>query len=478
MVRMELLSNFKRAAFNKRNRLFLIIFALCTTVFFVISLRTVFRDDDIWFAAKTVEFNLFDWIMYRWNSWSSRVFPEMMLWLLTPRPSSWPLLNTIVYMIGIVYFYKFYCLIRATKNRRTDVAAFAASCGFVWLLSQGTATESVFWLTGSVNYFWVGVLFLIAIYLPCAVFLRRKISIAQVLVSVIASAVTVLSHEQFGFILTLIYLVVLIYYLCQKNQPRKAIAQLALVTILLGVGVLCIVRASGSVLRIQQEINNWLPDMLTVPIAIRAESSIRWFMDSLINHTGVLLLIIWCLLCAILWRQRKRILAVFAGCFAGVFLLAKTIGLDVEFMLLLRELHFGGIINFHASWRYVGGFTQWIPVLFWSGALVMTIAAIAAAFDVKSRQKAAMGITGCLLAAIATAMLWASPTMYASGYRVVYVASLLLMLVVLLLIDRLAELKPQLKLDERDGDVRYRASNSGSSGSLPSKRALNRKSAL
>ena len=59
---MELLSNFKRAALDKRNRLFLVIFVLCTTVFFVMSLRTVFRDDDIWFAAKTVEFNLFDWI--------------------------------------------------------------------------------------------------------------------------------------------------------------------------------------------------------------------------------------------------------------------------------------------------------------------------------------------------------------------------------------------------------------------------------
>ena len=136
------------------------------------------------------------------------------------------------------------------------------------------------------------------------------------------------------------------------------------------------------------------------------------------------------------------ILAIFAGCFAGIFLLAKTIGLDVEFMLLLRELHLGGIVNFHASWRYVGGFTQWIPVLFWSCALVMTVAAIATAFDVKSRQKAAIGIMGCFLAAVATAMLWASPTMYASGYRVVYVASLLLMLVVLLLIGRLAELKP------------------------------------
>lgn len=442
MVRMELLSNFKRAAFDKRNRPFLFIFALCTAVFFVMSLRTVFRDDDIWFAAKTVEFNLFDWIVYRWNSWSSRVFPEMMLWLLAPRPYSWPLLNTVAYMIGAVYFYKFYHLIRVAKSYRMDIAAFAASCGFVWLLSQGAATESVFWLTGSVNYFWVGVLFLIAVYLPCAVFLQRKISTAQVLVSVTASAIAVLSHEQFGFILALIYLAVLIYCLCQKNQPKKVIVYLASATILLGTGVLCIVRASGSVLRIQQEINNWLPDMLTVPIAIRAESSIRWFMDSLINHTGALLLIIWCLLCVILWRQRKMILAIFAGCFAGIFLLAKTIGLDVEFMLLLRELHFGGIVNFHASWRYVGGFTQWIPVLFWSCALVMTVAAIATAFDVKSRQKAAIGIMGCLLAAVATAMLWASPTMYASGYRVVYVASLLLMLVVLLLTGRLAELKP------------------------------------
>lgn len=128
------------------------------------------------------------------------------------------------------------------------------------------------------------------------------------------------------------------------------------------------------------------------------------------------------------------------GGFASVFLLAKTIMLDVELMMLLRKVHFGGIVNFHASWRYVGGFTQWIPVIFWLCALVLTVAAIAVVFDTSYRQKAAMCIAGCFLAATATAVLWVSPTMYASGYRVVYVASLLLMLVVLLLIDRLGEL--------------------------------------
>ena len=210
-------------------------------------------------------------------------------------------------------------------------------------------------------------------------------------------------------------------------------------TVLLSIGVLCVVRASGNVLRIQQEINNWLPDMLTVPTAVRAESSIRWFMDIIINHTGASLSIVWCLLCIMLWRLHKKVLAIMG--FASVFLLAKTIMLDVELMMLLRKVHFGGIVNFHASWRYVGGFTQWIPVIFWLCALVLTVAAIAVVFGIRSRQKAAICITGCLLAATATAMLWVSPTMYASGYRVVHVASLLLMLVVLLLIDKLGELK-------------------------------------
>ena len=73
------------------------------------------------------------------------------------------------------------------------------------------------------------------------------------------------------------------------------------------------------------------------------------------------------------------------GGFASVFLLAKTIMLDVELMMLLRKVHFGGIVNFHASWRYVGGFTQWIPVIFWLCALVLTVAAIAVVFDTSYR---------------------------------------------------------------------------------------------
>lgn len=194
---MRLLGDINRTVLDRRNRPFPLIFVLCTAVFFIMSLRTVFRDDDIWFAAKTVEFGLFDWIAYRWNSWSSRVFPEMALWLLAPRSASWALLNTVAYMVGTVYFFKFYRLIRTAKNRKVDITALTASCTFVWLLSQGTATESVFWLTGSVNYFWVGALFLIAIYLPCAIFLQRKTSVAQTAVSSVASITTVLSHEQF-----------------------------------------------------------------------------------------------------------------------------------------------------------------------------------------------------------------------------------------------------------------------------------------
>ena len=437
---MKLLGDLKHTVLDKRNRPFLLIFVVCTAVFFIMSLKTVFRDDDIWFAAKTVEFSLFDWIIYRWSSWSSRVFPEMMLWLLAPRPAIWALLNTVAYMVGTVYLFKFYRSIRTVNNHKTDIAAFTASCAFVWLLSQGVATESVFWLTGSVNYFWVGALFLIAIYLPCVIFLRRKISVSQTVVSSIASVATVLSHEQFGFILTLIYLATLAWYLYQKSRSKKVAVLLAAMTVLLSIGVLCVVRASGNVLRIQQEINNWLPDMLTVPTAVRAESSIRWFMDIIINHTGASLSILWCLLCIMLWRLHKKVLAIMLGGFASVFLLAKTIMLDVELMMLLRKVHFGGIVNFHASWRYVGGFTQWIPVIFWLCALVLTVAAIAVVFDTSYRQKAAMCIAGCFLAATATAVLWVSPTMYASGYRVVYVASLLLMLVVLLLIDRLGEL--------------------------------------
>lgn len=437
---MKLLGDLKHTVLDKRNRPFLLIFVVCTAVFFIMSLKTVFRDDDIWFAAKTVEFSLFDWIIYRWSSWSSRVFPEMMLWLLAPRPAIWALLNTVAYMVGTVYLFKFYRSIRTVNNHKTDIAAFTASCAFVWLLSQGVATESVFWLTGSVNYFWVGTLFLIAIYLPCAIFLRRKISAAQTVVSSAASITTVLSHEQFGFILALIYLAVLAWYLYQKNRSKKVAVLLAVMTVLLSIGVLCVVRASGNVLRIQQEINSWLPDMLTVPTAVRAESSIRWFMDIIINHTGASLSIVWCLLCIMLWRLHKKVLAIMLGGFASVFLLAKTIMLDVELMMLLRKVRFGGIVNFHASWRYVGGFTQWIPVIFWLCALVLTVAAIAVVFDTSYRQKAAMCIAGCFLAVTATAMLWVSPTMYASGYRVVYVASLLLMLVVLLLIDRLGEL--------------------------------------
>jgi len=142
--------------------------------------------------------------------------------------------------------------------------------------------------------------------------------------------------------LTLIYLAILAWCLHQKSRSKKVVALLTAMTVLLSIGVLCVVRASGNVLRIQQEINNWLPDMLTVPTAVRVESSIRWFMDIIINHTGVLLPIVWCLLCIMLWWLHKKILAIVLGSFASMFLLAKTIMLDVELMMLLRKAHFGG----------------------------------------------------------------------------------------------------------------------------------------
>ena len=198
---------------------------------------------------------------------------------------------------------------------------------------------------------------------------------------------------------------------------------------MLETGFLVYFVAPGNDVRFVEEISKWLPDMYSVPFLVRLESNIRWFFDAIINQTGFLLPIIWTLLAILLLKQPRKI----SNVVVSIYLISvSVISLFADkFMVITAFLR-----EFYPVWGFVGDFKDWIPIVIFTVTLIITLVAM---YMVAASNKA-KAVVPIILATAAVGTIGAvclSPTIYASNYRTLYVASVLLVIIIVILLDRI-----------------------------------------
>jgi hypothetical protein len=408
-----------------------IFFAL---LFSKLNRNTFVSNDDTTFPEFVSQFTtVWDYLYNRLSTWSSRVLPEIFTYIFSSRSVNyWRLTSLIIYGLSVFLGYKLYKVSSPKPNDKKDGVVLAVIMGGLLLMGLNVLDNygAVYWFTGAMNYFWLTPFFLASLYAPLYILLNNKLpSKVWLAVSLIASVLTVISHEQFSLALAAILVVAAIYHAIKNkkfNNSQAWLSGLALVAI---AGFLFELLAPSNAIRLEANVAFWLPDMYNVPFLVRLESDIRWFMDALINQTGYLLPIIWTLLAVLLLKNPKK--KPIDSAVATVLAASAIFGLFADKVMVITAFW----REFYPVWGFVGNAKDWLPIVAYVFILLLTLIAMWRVVS-KDKTKAIMPIVLSVLAAGTIGTMCLSPTMYASAHRPLYVGSVLLVMVIVILLAR------------------------------------------
>lgn len=383
--------------------------------------------DDVIFPIQIAPYDTVrDWISYRYTNWSGRIFPEVFVYIFSTAPLIiWKILTLLAYIVTSFSFYALYKLWRPAAHHKEKAAILIVALGFPFLLDPGVLFHSSFWVTGSMNYFWIAPFVLVGLY-PLVHFASRNHAPSPIitLLGLSCAAIGASSQEQGGAVMVAVSLTLTIYVLWRNGiKQKKTILYLLLFFAVILAGFLVQFLAPGNYVRIEAEIARWLPDLHSLSIGERAVHSLRWTLDAIINHMGILLSGACIALLALFIRK------------------TTTDWLDKVFMLLLCAIcavllikGFGTIdvlYEFYPTWKPVlpNALASFILIP-WSLLLLL----VAIAPSILYRNPRGYLISLLILACFAaTLIVTLSPTVYISGPRTLFMPSLLLFLAASLL---------------------------------------------
>ena len=124
----------------------LFIYIVLYLIHFKISM--VNGTDDVWFADVSNTTPLIEWITMRYMTWSGRILPDTMLYLLLDEYLwIWRLLNPF-FLVLLAY-----SIVKMIKKEvtRIELVLVIVIMGYI---SFGILNSGFFWITGSMNYLW------------------------------------------------------------------------------------------------------------------------------------------------------------------------------------------------------------------------------------------------------------------------------------------------------------------------------------
>lgn len=407
---------------------------LAAVIFFGVLIMFVHRlsgTDDTVFPLQTAPYSsVFDWVDYRYHNWSGRLFAEAFVYLFSQVPTIfWKIVTLALYGLMGLTLYLYYRLFGNHSDNQRKYIMLTTAMALPFLIDPGVIFHSTFWITGSMNYFWIAAFGIIGFY-PLA-YLAVKHTTPKwyiTLISSLSAIIAASSQEQIGAIMTLASAVFATYIIFTiwkhtKKIPLYPIIFFVIIAFCFSIQAL----APGNSIRIEAEIIRWLPDFRAASLLERATYSVRWVLDALINHMGILLLGIWGILITLFTRKTKKdwldytfmlILSI-----AGTLLLIKGFG----------DIHV--LYEFYPSWKpHIPSVLSSFIIIPWIVIVSLTLIAPSILY----RQARGYLITLLMLAAVAaTIIVTLSPTVYISGLRTLFMPSITLALTFFLLLSTL-----------------------------------------
>jgi hypothetical protein len=269
---------------------------------------------------------------------------------------------------------------------------------------------------------------LVCIYLTLESFTGGTVSTRRILVSIPFGLFAVSSIEQIGFFL-LAYFITAIAV--QKIGSKKIPAGLAVETLVLLATFAVVLAAPGNTQRVAAETETWFPAFKALSFGEHTFISVQWILSSLANEGKIFLVLIW--IAALLSATPKSKPTVVATVLfsavailplAGITALADT-GINYIDPAVRPEV-FPSIAN--------ATVLNFVTMAWWLAAATFTLFLI-------HRHLGARGTFLFTIAILCEAMMFFSPTIYASGERVFFVTDWILAFIILCLFSKIASEK-------------------------------------
>lgn len=399
--------------------------------------------DDAYFYQHAHDMGFVQYIGMRYEQWVGRVTGEALVYL-TFRMGLWfwrvvNALMLVLLPIGILR------LADVCKNMAGGeagiMAAVAAASGYL-MMDAMTLGYAAVWVNGSVFYTWtftcgIWALFPVARCVfaqedadgqeSCGFRLQGKSAGWQnFLYGIPCAVIASMSIEQMGAVLLAFELSALFY--CAWKRRRIPVF-LAVQTICSAIAYAILFAAPGNAIRSAQEVVTWMPEYATMSIGQHLFITVQWLLSSFANENRLFLCGIWIAGMLLLRQKQEKKNFIWEG-MAVLFTLAAFLpylGITVCSDLGMNLPDITEKIERVPAVSDLTG-SNLFAICWWMLALVFTFALLwkVSKFDVT--------LLLVYLAGIASeAILFFSPTMYASGARVYYLTDLLYLFLILCL---------------------------------------------
>lgn len=412
--------------------------------------------DDVFFKETTAANALFPYIKWRYITWQGRLTSEAMTWFgFRMGLQAWRFVNAFVITmlpLGLLKIVRAMFPERITEYR---VLLFSIlSCVSILCMDVQVIGYGAFWVTGSLFYLWSFVAGIWALIPVAMQVFQEEVDWKHYLYAIPLAFITSMGMEQSAAVCVVFGILAIIYTAARFRYLPKL---LTLQTVIVIAGMVIVFLSPGTVERTASETATWLPEFATMGVSQHIFITVQWLMQALAQESRAYMIAIWLLLiCLLAGREREgkyhltkqfssvsfrkaeekkntRFLSVLALVFTGAGALSYA---GITFF---SEMGTGVVdaavpVTKAANWQTVT-MQNYIAIIWWCVAVVVTLVLLWQAGEnllLKITQELIfLGGLAC------SAIMYFSPTIYASGERVFFMMEIMFWLLLLVLLAQL-----------------------------------------
>ncbi|AXF75118.1 DUF6056 family protein [Erwinia tracheiphila] len=377
------------------------------TVFFIAFLYLEIRGihhyaDDFWFSNEARTPDIIKWLTIRYQTWSSRTPIEFALLNVINHKLVWVIFNS--FFIALTTSSLAYVVSNSKKEEIYSALIFILI--IIVTIKKGFIKDGILWMTGSINYLWPFALSMAGFaLLKCIT--HENISNKKSLVVPFFFFLSSFSEQLVVVNIILLTSSALVY---RGTSQRIAMASL----LAAAVAFTYIILSPGNTMRLHLETSRWNPDFVNLSILEKITMGLNLSYDQLFSVQPVALIFIY--LCLSLSFHKNLI----AKCLS---LLLLTLVISLTF---IQEKSFS-IMEFDTIYQFSSiNAISYFALARATIVILIAISTTALLFFYQKDRKVAWSLTATYITSYSgTVMMGLSPTIYASGQRVLMVSGMM-----------------------------------------------------
>lgn len=402
--------------------------------FLILTQRGFSDGDDAYFYQHTNAMGLLPYLRWRYETWVGRMTAEALVWV-TFRLGLWfwRVVNAgmlVMIPLGLLTLAGKVTGIPAREVCQNPGASLTAVSGYL-LMGAMTLGYAAVWVNGSIFYTWSFACGIWAMIPLAECVFSGEGKKRSFWYSIPCAVIAAMSIEQMGAVLLTFEVLGAGYCLWKRHRVEPL---LVVQTVLTLAAFVMLFAAPGNAIRVAMEIETWMPEYEMLTFGEHFFITVQWLLSSFANENKLFLCGIWVAGILLLSQKKQgggeKVLTLAATVFtvaamlpfAGVTLLsdmgmgAQDITKRIDRVPVFADMTAGNIA----------------AMLWWTAALIFTV------FFLWKVSDGSPTLLLAYLAGIASeAIMFFSPTIYASGARVYYLTDLLYLFVILALSFRM-----------------------------------------